>query len=145
MSAQAELIAKVSYADLSAATLNLDTYAMREAAAGNLDRAKPFQWEMDAGAGCYRLYGYKPLAVEPPTALKPDFNTGLVSMLTELLRRAQGGEINQVALVFTEPGDDHKYGTWISDRTEGSALLLIGAIADLQFTALTLHNEQQKP
>lgn len=76
-------------------------------------------------------------------SLTPSFNTGIVSMLTELLRRARAGEIGQVAMVFTEHGDPNAYGTWISDRASGSTLTLIGAIADLQFTALSLHNEQQ--
>lgn len=79
-----------------------------------------------------------------PATITPTFNTGIVSMLTELLRRAKAGEITQVATVFTESGDTGAYGTWISDRDGGSTLSLIGAIADLQFTALTLHNEQQK-
>lgn len=76
--------------------------------------------------------------------LRPDFSTGIVSMLTELLRRAKAGEIGQVALVFTETKSAFDYGTWISDREVGSTLTLIGAIEDLKFTVLTLHNEQQK-
>lgn len=72
--------------------------------------------------------------------LKPGFNTGIVSMLTELLRRAHAGEIAQVALVFTEP-ESTGYGTWVSDGATGhDTLRLVGAIADLQFTVLTLHN-----
>lgn len=83
------------------------------------------------------------IPADDPVVLKPAFSTSIVSMLTELLRRAQAGEINQVALVYTEAGDDSRYGTWISDRGPGSTLLLIGAIADLQHTVLVLHNEQQ--
>lgn len=77
------------------------------------------------------------------SSLTPTYNTGIVSMLTELLRRAKGGEISQVALVFTEAGGGRGYGTWISDNEGGSTLQLVGAIADLQFTALTAHNKQQ--
>lgn len=79
-----------------------------------------------------------------PTTLRPGFTTGIVSMLTELLRRAQAGEIEQVALVYIEP-NGNGYGTWISDRATpgGSTLKLVGAIADLQWTALMSHNEQQ--
>jgi len=78
-----------------------------------------------------------------PVAIRPTFNTSIVSMLTELLRRAKEGEIAQIAFVFTEP-DSFGYGTWISDRdTAGSTLTMIGAIADLQYTALRLHNEAQ--
>ena len=72
------------------------------------------------------------------------FNTQSVSMLTELLRRAQAGDLAQVAIVFTEKGNEGNYGTWISDREEGSTLTLIGAITDLQWSVLRLHNEQQR-
>jgi hypothetical protein len=82
-------------------------------------------------------------AVSVVAEIKPDFNTGIVSMLTELLRRAKAGEIAQVAMVFTEKADEHAYGTWISNRESGSTLSLIGAITDLQFTVLQLHNRQQ--
>lgn len=78
-----------------------------------------------------------------PVTLKPGFHTGVVSMLTELLRRAVAGEIDQMALVFTEPGSDG-YGTWISDGVgHGATLRLIGAVADLQYNILRAYNEQQ--
>lgn len=80
-----------------------------------------------------------------PTPLRADYNTGMVSMLTELIRRAKAGEISQIAMVAIEPVGD-RYSTWISDRGPGadhSTLKLIGAVADLQWTLLQVHNEQQ--
>ena len=81
------------------------------------------------------------------TELRPPPTTGIVAMLTEMLRRAKAGEIAQLALVCVDAGGNG-YSTWISDReadTMGphASLVLIGAIADLQFTALQIHNERQ--
>lgn len=82
-----------------------------------------------------------------PTQLKPGYSPGIVPMLTELLRRAQAGEISQVAVVHMNPnGVD--YGVWISDRDQTEpgghgTLALLGAVSDLQFTILQLHNQQQ--
>lgn len=82
-----------------------------------------------------------------PTVLKPGYSPGIVPMLTELLRRAKAGEIAQIAVVHLNAnGDD--YGTWISDREHElpggfATLKLVGAVADLQFTILQLHNQQQ--
>lgn len=82
-----------------------------------------------------------------PVSLKPGYSADLVPMLTELLRRAQAGEITQAAVAYLG-SDRAEYGTWISNRAEQGAhghstLALIGAVTDLQFTLLTLHNQQQ--
>ncbi len=78
-----------------------------------------------------------------PVSLRPAFSADLVPMLTELLRMALAGEVNQVAVAWigTKP---HTYATWVSNREiEGDTLRLLGAVADLQHTILCLHNEQQ--
>ncbi len=78
-----------------------------------------------------------------PIALRPAYSADLVPMLTELLRAAKAGDLNQVAVAWigTAP---HAYGTWVSNReVEGSTLSLLGAVADLQHTILCLHNDQQ--
>lgn len=79
-------------------------------------------------------------------SIKPGYTPGLVPMLTELLRRAQAGEVAQVAIVILAAEGD-AYSTWISDRGESAiqhpTLALVGAVADLQFELLTLHNQRQ--
>lgn len=81
-----------------------------------------------------------------PTQLRPPVTPSMVVMLTELLRRAQAGEIAQIAIVSLG-ADGVGYGTWISDRGESEiahpTLALIGAVTDLQFELLTIHNQGQ--
>lgn len=77
-----------------------------------------------------------------PVILRPPVATGIVPMLTEMLARAKRGEIDQLALVYLETNSTRNdYGVWISDGNR--TLSLIGAITDLQYTALRLHNEAQ--
>lgn len=82
-----------------------------------------------------------------PTQLRPPVTPQLTVMLTEILRRAQAGEIAQVALVALGMDGD-TYSTMISDRSadapnDHATLKLIGAVTDLQFELLNLHNQRQ--
>lgn len=125
---------------LSSATIQADPNAFDAAvqqaiADGVLGSTDPYLWITDPTTGNDTLLGPEAL---PPAA---DPTSGLVPMLTDLLQRAQAGEISQLALVFRAPGDGQSYTVWISDTTTaGATLALIGAIANLQYMALMQHN-----
>lgn len=70
--------------------------------------------------------------------LRPPTAEGVVPFLTELLRRAQAGEVESVALAWL--GQHPNYGVWFSDAP---GLAMVGAVTDLQHTLLRRLNGLQ--
>jgi hypothetical protein len=70
--------------------------------------------------------------------LQPKAAAGMVPMLTDLLQRAQSGEVESVALAWI--GQQPNYGVWFSDAP---GLAMIGAVTDLQHTLLRRLNGLQ--